>query len=225
MAQNIHDKIIKKAATEILAPLGLFQKGKSRCWIDDNGWYLTNVEFQPSAWSKGAYLNVGVSFLWGKTDTLDETLSFDVGYRENRHIEFTGDEDDFYKKMIDISTQASEKIIYYRKFRDFKFCELKLKELAKGKNSFWNNWDMAMFYFLTNDVQNGKRHIEKLIEITQTGLGIEWIDEFIEKCEGLLRSEIDFSKFVLDSVYERRAYFCSKPSFRKLGNWTGFNFI
>ena len=58
-AQPIHTKIITQAAREILRPKGLVQIGRSRLWTDDHGWWLINVEFQPSGVSKGSYLNVG----------------------------------------------------------------------------------------------------------------------------------------------------------------------
>jgi len=44
MAGNVHEKIIIRTAKDMLAPMGLFQKGQSRTWIDDNGWFLTIVE-------------------------------------------------------------------------------------------------------------------------------------------------------------------------------------
>jgi hypothetical protein len=53
-----HDRIIADAAKAALGPLGFKRKGRSRTWLADHGWWLTVVEFQPSAWSKGSYLNV-----------------------------------------------------------------------------------------------------------------------------------------------------------------------
>src|SRR5256885_11111558 len=61
-----HSKLITAAAREILRPLGLFQKGRSRVWLDDQGWWLGVVEFQPSDWSKGSYLNVGANVQHGR---------------------------------------------------------------------------------------------------------------------------------------------------------------
>ena len=55
--------------------MGLVQKGHSRTWLDDRGWFLITVEFQPSGWSKGTYLNVGATWLWHPKDF----LSFDYG--------------------------------------------------------------------------------------------------------------------------------------------------
>ncbi len=86
MTQAPYSKIIENVAKEMLAPLGLEQKGHSRLWLDDQGWWVILVELQPSGFSKGTYLNVGVNWLWYKMNY----FSFDYGYRsgtfnETRH--------------------------------------------------------------------------------------------------------------------------------------------
>ena len=75
---NPHSRLITAAAREVLRPLGLFQKGRSRTWLDDRGWWLGVVEFQPSSFSKGSYLNVGAMWLWHRTI---KHIQFDVGHR------------------------------------------------------------------------------------------------------------------------------------------------
>ena len=80
--QQPHNKLLILAAREVLRPLGLVQRGRSRTWIDDHGWWLGVVEFQPSSWSRGSYLNVGVNWLWNPKDY----LSFDDEVTgENHH--------------------------------------------------------------------------------------------------------------------------------------------
>ncbi len=222
MSDKTHDKIIKMAANENLAPIGMFQKGQSRCWLDDNGWFLIQVEFQPSSWSKGAYLNVGISFLWDKTEALNETLSFDVGYREKEHVEFKGDEEEFYKEMVGMAVYARDKVILFRQYNDFDFCKQKLKEFADERNSLWCNWDMAMFCFLTKDNGNGKKYIRRIVENNnQETTGIDWIDKMTIKSKELLMAEDDLACFVLNTIHERRRNFSNKSSFKKLKNWQG----
>ena len=70
-----HNRIIATAAKSVLGPMGCEQKGRSRLWLDDHGWWVGIVEFQPSARSKGSYLNVGASWLW----TQHDYWSFDDG--------------------------------------------------------------------------------------------------------------------------------------------------
>jgi hypothetical protein len=67
--QNEHGKLIAAAAKAALLPLGCRRIGQSRCWISDQRFWYILIEFQPSAWSKGSYINVTPIWLflqpWG----------------------------------------------------------------------------------------------------------------------------------------------------------------
>ena len=52
------------AGKAALEPLGFRRKSQSRVWLADRGFWLSIVEFQPSGWSKGSYLNVAAHWLW-----------------------------------------------------------------------------------------------------------------------------------------------------------------
>ncbi len=82
--QRPHDKIIADAAKVALHPLGFRRKGQSRIWFADHDWWMTVVEFQPSSWSKGTYLNVAGHWLWSEVDN----FSFDFGGRVHEHEEY-----------------------------------------------------------------------------------------------------------------------------------------
>ena len=86
-----HTKLLTGAARDVLRPLGLRQKGRSRTWLDDHGWWVGVVDFQPSGWSKGSSLNVGGMWLWHEQG---HHLRFDVGYRVDGagFIEYQSDE-------------------------------------------------------------------------------------------------------------------------------------
>ena len=73
--QHPHTKLLTAAAREVLRSLGLVQQGRSRTWLDDRGWWVGVVGFQPSSFSRGSYLNVGVNWLW----TPEEDLAYDLG--------------------------------------------------------------------------------------------------------------------------------------------------
>lgn len=81
-----HNRLIRDAARRHLAPLGVTQRGRSRTWIDDRGWWLITVEFQPSGSGRGTYLNVGGSWLWYPKDS----NSFDLGYRVQGFRDLSG---------------------------------------------------------------------------------------------------------------------------------------
>jgi hypothetical protein len=61
---NERTRILREAGREIFAPLGVRQIGSGRHWVNDHGWWIVNVEFQPSGFAKGTYLNVGAQWLW-----------------------------------------------------------------------------------------------------------------------------------------------------------------
>lgn len=86
--QGAHDKLIASAAKRELGSIGFARKGRSRIWIADHLWWATIVEFQPSSWSKGSYLNVAAHWLWSSNDS----LSFDFGGRVEEHISYASDE-------------------------------------------------------------------------------------------------------------------------------------
>lgn len=83
-----HDRIIADAAKGVLRPLGFQQKGRSRLWFADHNWWLLVVEFQPSSWSKGSYLNVAAHWLWSDVGT----VSLDYGGRQEGFEEYVSDE-------------------------------------------------------------------------------------------------------------------------------------
>src|SRR5262249_16802956 len=94
----VHSTLITRSARSMLRPLGLMQKGRSRTWLDDHGWWLCVVEFQPSAWSRGSYLNVGCCWLW----QVKGYLSFDEG---NRVENFSGFENE--AQFADVSDRLA----------------------------------------------------------------------------------------------------------------------
>ena len=109
-----HSKIIARVAEETLAPLGIFQKGRSRTWIDDRGWWIVNIEFQPSGFSKGSYLNVGAMWLWHEKDYF--TFDFggnDVGCRIASFVEYV-DEKQFTPEAIRLASLAKEEALKLR---------------------------------------------------------------------------------------------------------------
>jgi hypothetical protein len=113
VAAGVHARIVTSAARTALRPLGLQQKGRSRRWIDDDGWWLVNVEFQPSSWRKGSYLNVGEQHLWCERDYL-------VFERHERpaggkaFIEFTSDETAFEAAMTGLAERAVAAVVARR---------------------------------------------------------------------------------------------------------------
>src|SRR5215469_1402855 len=85
---GVHTQLLTLAAKRVLRPFGLIQKGRSHTWLADQGWWLAVIEFQPSGWSRGSYLNVGCMWLWN----VKGHLSFDMGYRVNEFHPFESEQ-------------------------------------------------------------------------------------------------------------------------------------
>lgn len=106
-----HSKLITQAACETLRPLGIVQKGRSRTWLDDQGWWIGVVEFQPSSWRRGSYLNVGINWLWNAKDF----LSFDFGSRvdDAGFVSYESDEQ-FALFARPLARAAADRAVLYR---------------------------------------------------------------------------------------------------------------
>ncbi len=105
-----HSRLIEQAAREVLSPLQIFQKGRSRVWIDDHRWWLISIEFQPSSWTKGSYLNVGAMWLWSEHDY----FSFDVGSRVEELVTYEN-EIQFAPEARRLTLAARDRVVDFRK--------------------------------------------------------------------------------------------------------------
>lgn len=155
-----HNKIINNGAKQILKPAGLVRKGQSRTWLDDNGWYTTIVEFQPSSYSKGTYLNVGINFNWYNKNY----FSFDYGNRCNSFVECI-DQEKFELAVMEMSQVALDKVFEYRKFRNMQFAKEKLSLSLNFENGLWENYHCAMICILTKDYSEAVSFLMKLLSI------------------------------------------------------------
>jgi hypothetical protein len=205
---NEHNKIIRNAAREILAPLGVFQKGQSRIWIDDNGWFLTIIEFQPSGWSKGAYLNASMHFLWSKQEGISFDFSFDIGARVHSHIEHADNGSEFYSEMIKLSKIAEEEVKKYREFKDpYSAIEIILQKKFHCEN-LWGNWHKAMLCFICDDFSCGKQYMEQFSKIHTVN---EEINQFIKEQAELFLTDVhsadDLKNIILLTIREQRQFY------------------
>src|SRR2546426_11816134 len=102
---NEHGRLIAAAAKTALLPLGCRRKGQSRLWYSDQRFWIISIEFQPSAWSKGSYLNVGAAWLWHARTG----FGFDAGYRVADFISFESQEQ-FAPLIEQMAARASQEV-------------------------------------------------------------------------------------------------------------------
>lgn len=149
--QNECDRIIQNAARTILTEEGLFQKGRSRVWIDDNGWFLTIVEFQPSGFTKGSYLNVAIHYLWGEKNY----FTHDYGGRIEELRVFSGDAELFSAEMLEMAKTAISQVREYRKFHDLKYAKRRVLK-AKAAHKTHELYNKLMMCGLCKDYASRK---------------------------------------------------------------------
>lgn len=107
---NNHNNIINTAARAALKPAGALRKGQSRLWMDDHGWAITIIEFQPAS-SAGSYLNIGIHFLWHP----QQHFTFHAGYRQKDigFIQYRNDEQ-FIPKAQAMAEEAKTRMLEIR---------------------------------------------------------------------------------------------------------------
>lgn len=217
-----HDKIINTAAKKILAPHGLFRKGTSRVWLDDNGYFMVQVEFQPSGWSKGSHLNVGIGFLWEKCRELNDLLSFDFGYRVKGFVPYREEDDGFEVEMERFAETALQKVMEYRKFKDMTYAQKCLHQRVLDTpitRQFWELYDLAMLSFLMGDFDRGMESFDALRNRLNVENDVErqsFYHYFIHDIQVSLESKDTAQTMVLDMIKRRRAFFNNKASFQKM---------
>lgn len=103
--------ILARTAREVLKPMGLVQKGRSRIWLDDRGWWVIVVEFQPSGFGVASYLNVGVCWLW---DLATDYWHFDLGNRVLGAGANFEDEEQWRTASESLTERAAEEVLRLR---------------------------------------------------------------------------------------------------------------
>lgn len=211
--KNIHSKIIKQVCKEILIPLGVFQKGTSRLYLDDNDYFFTVVEFQPSNWDKGTYLNIGLTFLWdyNQSDVLYFAFSRQIASRYGKFIEYKN-ETQFRNEIINLANIAKEEILFYRKLRDIEFAKdwmisyiekFNEKKYAKFGLDITNicllnnNTKLAKFYY-----ENYHRERNTEEQMNYKSLSKEYLNSNIKTTRKMWHSKSSMKKMPVSTVYD-----------------------
>lgn len=152
-----HNSQLAKAAKKHLDPLGMKRKGQSRVGFQDNGWWLGVVEFQPSSWSRGSYLNVAAMWLWNAKDY----WSFDEGGRVEKFHEFK-DTDQFAHVADALATRARDEILALSQ----RFSSLAVVAAHLTRNSYedpWQNYYAAMAALAIGDIEHAQKRFRALL--------------------------------------------------------------
>lgn len=211
--KNIHSKIIKQVCKEILIPLGVFQKGTSRLYLDDNDYFFTVVEFQPSNWDRGTYLNIGLTFLWdyNQSDVLYFAFSRQIASRYGKFVEYKN-ETQFRNEIINLANIAKEEILFYRKLRDVEFAkDWMISYIEKFNDNKYarfgldisnicilnNNMELAKFYY-----ENYHREQNTEEQMNYKNLNKEYLNSNIKATRKMWHSKSSMKKMPISTIYD-----------------------
>jgi hypothetical protein len=199
-ATPVHTKLLTAAAREVLRPMGLTQRGRSRSWIDDHGWWLIQVEFQPSGFTKGSYLNVGITWIW------DEHLgfSFDFGNRVEGLVVFEN-ERQFAPEAQRLAQRAASEVTAFRgRFDSIAKTANELTENCDPRNSR-QLYHTGLACGLAGRTKEAAGFLRKLVEMSTT---YAWEKELNARTAKLLKMVDQPKKFkaaVADIVNSARS--------------------
>jgi hypothetical protein len=173
-----HNKQIAEAAKQVLLPAGLKRIGKSRSYYDDNGWWCTLVEFQPSGFSKGSYLNVGVSWLLYEEDY----WSVNVGSRQ-QGFSSAKNEGDFKEAVMEKALHAKQLVESNReKFSTISKAHAYYQSI---KRSGWSYYYAAVIAAMDHDYVTAAENFNSLLSYPEE---TEWEKELNLRVRVLLKS-------------------------------------
>lgn len=192
MADNEHGRIIASQAKIALQLAGFRRKGQSRVWIADRGFWLSVVEFQPSSWSKGTYLNVAVHWLWG---SLPQTLTFDRFERVGGFVEFQNS-----AQFVLLVGQMARKAVEIDQVHRSMFPSVQatatvlVNELQPGAYGEWAAFHAGVAAGLAGDFETARRLFESAQRhaASQAQLLLGYIDDpiaFRSRARGFIEAE------------------------------------
>nr|WP_298123028.1 hypothetical protein [uncultured Pseudoxanthomonas sp.] len=193
-------RLINAAAKSVLKPLGCIQKGRSRIWLDDQSFWVGVIEFQPSAWGRGSYLNVGACWLWYEKDY----VSFDAGeYRVESFQPYESDEQFAAVAQALVERAAKEVVDLRRRFPSPSRVQDWLTREAP--RTLWNHYHLAVSAGLAGDVDQSKR---SFAEVKSCPDEWPWVIELKRRSaelEKFLLSDSGFKDEVMNTVVRTRA--------------------
>jgi hypothetical protein len=189
MTEAQHNRAIARAAKAVLEPMGCIRKGTSRTWLDDHGWWVGVIEFQPSKWSKGSYLNVGACWLW----TTKDYFSFDDGYRIEDFKEFKNDEQ-FQQAAQNLAERAKSEVAVLReRFHSVKATAQYLATKQSRPDDIWAQYHAGVSAGLIGDVSTARARLQTVTTMQERE--VDWVLELKKKAANLLTTVEDRSLF------------------------------
>jgi hypothetical protein len=178
----LHGDLIAKSGKAHLLPIGMKRKGKSRVWLKDNRWWLAIVEFQPSAWNKGTYLNIAASWLWYPKNH----LAFDELDRVENFAEFADPQGFALAADRYASRAASEVRSMETKFSTLDGVARHLRSKADGNP--WHHYHAMMASLANGELTLARNQQEALSRFEHN---VPWCTELKAKAAAIMVEATD----------------------------------
>lgn len=194
-----HNTLLARAAKKHLAGIGMQRKGQSRVWFKDHGWWLAVVEFQPSAWSKGSYLNVAAMWLWNAKDY----WSFDEGGRVETFHAFK-DTDPFADVAEALAIRAREEVqVLLQRFPSMAAVASHLRR--HPDDNPWHTYHAAMASLAVRDVAHAQKRFRALLAVRDSAPFMIALQEKVKKFAECVASGTEPSALVTREIEQARA--------------------
>jgi hypothetical protein len=204
-----HNRLLRRVATEVLAPLGLIQVGRSRTWVDDHLWWAVLVAFDASGFGRGTYLRVGVSLLWRPVGGL--AFDTDVKHRwrtpaSRSEVEWieAGAPDAFERDLRAFTDSA---VRHVRSIRDRPDGLGSLVARLSGSDTLWDRYHRAVAEGLTRDSEASERDFSAVLREPDPWAA-DWLSAVKASAERLrarLEAPAGFDEDVVDQIARCRS--------------------
>jgi len=208
--QNEHGRLIAAAAKAVLAPLGCKRVRQSRFWYSDEGFWTVSIEFQPSGWAKGSYLNVGANWLWYPKSNWGFSFSEDIRVEEAGFIRFESVEQ-FTPLIVQMASCAAQQVLRLReKYKSL--ADIRKHLVARAARNGLPSYHAAVAAGLVGDMVTAREFFHRL-ENWQT-YGQDWTEAI--KTNGatlakLAHDPVAFRSAVLAIIASVRSALCLPP--------------
>lgn len=147
-------QLITAAAKAALIPLGCIRAGRSRVWRCDRRFWSVWIEFQPSAWVSGSYLNIAPEWLWPSGPGRSWS------YRPTDFIAFENEEQ--FKPLAETmaAIAAHEVIALTERFRTL--TDIYRYITSRPLKDDWNLFDAAVVSALLGDIETSRNYFCRL---------------------------------------------------------------
>jgi hypothetical protein len=207
-----HGRILAAAARDALTPLGFWRKSRSRIWLADRGLWLAVVEFQPSSFKKGSYLNVAAHWFWS---AMPDVLSFNyIVKRSKPWIEFK-DAEQFAPLAGHLAHQAADESRQLQaRFADSRSTAAMLAAehaaLADaGRGGGWPAFDAAVAAGIDGDIATAQRLLDSACD--SIGAWRPDLQKLLVPYLDAVKTQATFKEFIADLVDAQRAHYGLAP--------------